>query len=93
MKTAVYSWRLSEELKANLEHQARLRRVSVSKVLETAVRDWLKNAQSDTAQDEQQRRIREAASKCIGVLAGGDPYRSENARALVRQRLRSRRGR
>lgn len=92
MKTAVYSWRLSEELKSNIEHQARLRQVSVSTVLETAVREWLVKVESETAHDDRQRQLRESADKCIGVLAGGDPNRSENARALIRQKLRSRRG-
>ena len=35
MKTEVYSWRLSGELKSDLEREARLRRVPVSLVLET----------------------------------------------------------
>ena len=93
MKTSVYSWRLSDELKSNLEHHARLRRVPVSKVLETAVREWLAKEQSETAQGEMQRQIRAAAAKSIGVLAGGDPHRAENARVLIRERLRSRRAR
>ena len=92
MKTAVYSWRLSDELKSSLEHHARLRRVPVSQVLEIAVREWLIKTQSETGRDERERQIRAAAAQCIGVLASGDPSRSENVRALVRKRLRSRRG-
>ena len=93
MKTAVYSWRLSDELKSNLEHHARLRRVPVSKVLETAVREWLVKAESETPEDELQKRLHEAAAKYIGVLDGGDPHRAENAREIIRARLRSKRAR
>jgi predicted transcriptional regulator len=93
MKTSVYSWRLSDELKSDLEHHARIRRVPVSSVLETAVRDWLAREQSETAPDEIQARIRAAAAKCIGAIAGGDPHRAENARAIIKERLRSRRAR
>jgi len=91
MKTAVYSWRLTDDLKSHLEHHARLRRVPVSAVLETAVRDWLVKAESETGPDDAQRRIRAKAARCIGVLSGGDPHRAENARAILRERLRSRR--
>ena len=47
MRTEVYSWRLSGELKSDLEREARLRKVPVSSVLETAVRDWLKKGDAD----------------------------------------------
>lgn len=41
MKTEVYSWRLSSELKSDLERAARHRRVPLSSVLEEAARKWL----------------------------------------------------
>ena len=44
MKTEVYSWRLSAEAKADLEREARFRKVPVSTILDAAVRDWLKKS-------------------------------------------------
>jgi hypothetical protein len=89
MKTEVYSWRLSEELKSDLERQARLRKVSVSSVLETAVRNWLKS-NADVPDDQAQRRLHAAAARCLGVLAGLNSRRAETAREVVRKRLRRR---
>ena len=57
MKTEVYSWRLSRELKSDLEREARLRKVSVSSVLETAVRDWLRKSNADVPDDQAQRKL------------------------------------
>jgi len=90
MKTEVYSWRLSGELKSDLERQARLRKVSVSTVLETAVRDWLKKSNADVPGDQAQRRLHTAAARCLGVLAGLNSRRAETAREVVRKRLRRR---
>jgi post-segregation antitoxin (ccd killing protein) len=90
MKTEVYSWRLSEELKSDLERQARLRKVSVSSVLETAVRNWLKKSNADIPDDQAQRRLHTAAARCLGVLAGLNSRRAETAREGVRKRLRRR---
>jgi predicted transcriptional regulator len=88
MKTEVYSWRVSSELKSDLEREARSRKVPVSLVLETAVRDWLKKRESDLPDDEAQRRLQRAAADSFGVLASGNPYRAETARDALRKRLR-----
>jgi len=93
MKTEVYSWRLPEELKTELEYQARLRGVPVSSILDLAVRDWLKKNDADTEGDETQRRLHAAAASCFGVLAGGNSRRAETAREAVRKRLRKRHAR
>ena len=93
MKTEVYSWRLSTGLKTDLEQAARRRKTSVSSILDLAVREWLKKSAVDLASDEEQRRLQQAASKCLGAFAGGDSHRSENVRKAVRQRLRGRYGR
>lgn len=93
MRTEVYSWRLSSELKSELERKARLHKVPVSAVLDAAVRDWLNNGGSDAHEDEEQRRLHEAAASCIGVLAGHNPHRAENARRIIRQRLKRRNAR
>jgi hypothetical protein len=91
MKTEVYSWRVSEELKSDLEREARNRKVPVASLLDLAVRDWLKKSGEDVAGDETQRKLHAAVEECIGVLAGGNPRRSEKARETVRARLKRRR--
>jgi len=93
MKTEVYSWRLSGDLKSVLERQARLRKVPVSSILDLAVRDWLKRNGLDVAGDEAQRELHKSAAKYIGVLSGRNPRRAEAARAAVRERLRRQRER
>lgn len=90
MKTEVYSWRLSGDLKSDLDREARLRKVPVSTVLETAVRDWLKKGEPDLSEEDAQRRLHAAAANCFGAVASGNPRRSETARAALRQRLKRR---
>ena len=90
MKTAVYSWRVSSELKADLENEARRRKLSLSAVLDLAARDWLGKGNPELTSDEKQLRLHETAAKCLGVLASGDTHRAENARQTIRQRLRNR---
>lgn len=88
MKTEVYSWRLSRELKSNLEREARHRKASVSSILDTAVRDWLKKSGLDVAGDEAQRKLHAVAMSCFGVLNGRNRSRAETARQAIRERLR-----
>jgi hypothetical protein len=93
MRTEVYSWRLSGELKSDLEREARARKVPVSSLLDMAVRDWLKRSGEDATDDESQRRLHSAAANSLGVLAGQDSHRSETARENIRKRLRRRNAR
>jgi len=93
MRSEVYSWRLSGELKSDLEREARLRKVPVSSVLETAVRDWLKKGDADVSEDEAQRRLHSAAANCFGVLASGNSRRAETACDALRKRLKRHYGR
>jgi hypothetical protein len=93
MKSEVYSWRVSTELKSGLEREARRRKISVSAALDLAARDWLERGGVEVDGDEEQSRLQKAASKCFGVLASGNADRSENARQAVGQRLRRRNGR
>ena len=44
--------------------------------------------QSKVEDDESQRRLHEAASKCLGTLAGRNPHRAESGRQAIRDRLR-----
>jgi hypothetical protein len=93
MKTEVYSWRLSPDLKTGLEREARRLNISLSAVLELASMEWLeKNAAANDGDDEQQR-LREAASKFLGTIGSGDPERSEKAHLTVRERLARRHAR
>jgi hypothetical protein len=86
-RTERYSWRVSSELKADLEREARLRKISISSVLNSAARAWLQESAVNPAEDEEQRRLHGAAASCLGILAGRDPHRAENARQSIRQRL------
>lgn len=92
MRSEVYSWRLTPEVKSDLERQARLRNISVSSILDIAVRDWLKK-NSDKDEEEIQARLHAAAERCFGTIVGRDPHRAESARKIVRNRLRRRYGR
>ena len=89
MRTHVYSWRLSGNLKSELERAARLRRASLSAVLEQAARTWLAQNAAELADDEQtQRKLHAAAERCFGTIAGLGPYHAEWVRETVRRRLR-----
>jgi len=93
MKSEVYSWRVSTDLKTGLERAAHRRKISVAAVLDLAARDWLNKGGADIEGDDEQLRLHKAASKCFGALASGNAHRSENARQAVRQRLRRHYGR
>lgn len=93
MKTEVYSWRVSTELKSDLEREARLRKTSVSAMLDLAAREWLKTSAANVAEDEEQRRLHAAASECLGAFAGRDSRRAERGKQAIRERLRRRYGR
>lgn len=92
MKTDVYSWRLSPDLKSELQEAARAERKSVADLLEEIVKDWLRHTrgQADT-EEERQQRVREAVMKCAGTIEGG-PDLAENARSEVRARIARRHG-
>ena len=93
MKSEVYSWRLSPELKSDLEHAARQEGVSVSRLLDRITREWLK-ARPGAADDEaEQERIRASAMRSIGKLRGGDPDRSAMVSQRVREQLARKRAR
>jgi hypothetical protein len=93
MKSEVYSWRLSGELKSDLEREARLRRMPVAAVLEAAVRDWLKNGDTEFSDDDAQHRLHTTAADCFGSFDSGNPRRAETARAALRERLKRRHAR
>jgi hypothetical protein len=88
MKTEVYCWRVSTDLKNSLEREARRRKVSLLAILDLAARAWLDEGYSAIEGDDEQLRRRKAAAQCLGAFAGGDAHRSENARQALRQRRR-----
>lgn len=88
MKTAVYSWRLSAERKAELEAEARREGARYPRCFDRVTADRLAqrgNGHSDD--DAEQVAIRRRAMAAIGSVAGGDPTRSERASELVREIL------
>ena len=86
MKTAVYSWRLSADLKIHLEEQARREGKSVSELLQEFVSEGLRGRRDDRSEDEQQQQaIRKRAAAAIGSIRGDDPTRSSRAKELVRE--------
>jgi len=93
MKTEVYSWRVSSDVKTSLEREARHRKISLAAALDAATREWLQKSGGADEGDDKQRRLQKAASKWIGRLASGDVQRSETAAQVVRDRLRQRYGR
>jgi hypothetical protein len=90
MKTEVYSWRVSTEVKSNLERAARRRKLSLSAILDIAAREWLSKNESDEDDAARQLAIHKAAAACFGTINGGDQLRSANASQAVKQRLRRR---
>ena len=90
MKTEVYSWRVSVELKSGLEREAHRRKMSLSALLDLAARDWLSKDSFQLEGEEKQLKLQQAASKCLGVLDGGNLDRSQTVRQIVRQRLNRR---
>jgi hypothetical protein len=90
VKTDVYSWRLSRGLKSDIERAARLKKMRVSAVLDSAVRDWLAKNAKDIAGDEEQKRLHDAVAPLLGSIRGRNPRRAETASALLKKSLRSR---
>jgi hypothetical protein len=88
MKSEGHSWRLSRDLKCELEAAARRARVSVSQLLERIVREWLKTRAAAAEDDEaEQERLRAVAMRYIGTLRSGAPDLSEKVRERVREGL------
>ena len=87
MKTEVYSWRVAADLKSGLEREAQRRKMSLAGVLDLAAREWLSKGSAE-GDEEEQLRLRKAASDCLGTIASGDARGSEMVRETVRKRLR-----
>lgn len=88
MKTEVYSWRLSSEVKTQLEAEARRRKVTISKLLDEFVRKGLsRRSIARIDEEEEQARLHAAVDKFSGTIAGDNPLRSQQVRELVQARL------
>jgi hypothetical protein len=93
-KSQVYSWRVAPETKAALELAARHERSSIGRLLDRVVHDWLTTrAQGTNGDEREQARLHAAAAESFGTIRGGNPRRAEQARALIRKRLREYRAR
>ena len=91
MKTEVYSWRLSPQLKRDLDRAARDEGVPISGLLERISQDWL--AERWREDEARQARIRARMKKCIGAIHGADPHRSQNVRQIVEEEIAKKYGR
>ena len=88
MKTEVYSWRVSADLKEALEDEARRENLSLAKLLDKMSRRWLKDHRAQRLDDEaEQARLHAAAAKFLGAIRGDNPHRAASVRELVRERL------
>ena len=92
-KTAVYSWRVSPDVKEALEQAARREKGSVSQLLDRVVQQWLRDGRRGTSEDAEQALLQAAAARVIGTIRGGNPRRAGEARATLRKPLRQRRAR
>jgi hypothetical protein len=93
MKSEVYSWRLSSDLKAELEEAARREQTSVARLLDRIAREWLKARPGAAEEEAEQARIRAAAMRFVGKLRSGDPDLAAKASERVREVLEKRRTR
>jgi hypothetical protein len=94
MKSEVYSWRLSPDLKDDLEEAARREGISLSRLLERIAREWLKTRASAAEDDEaEQERLKAIAMQYVGTIRGGDPDRSAEVSKRVREILARKYGR
>lgn len=93
MKTEVYSWRVSSELKQSLEREARRRKSSIASILDAAARAWLAKSRASIADDEEQKRLHAAIEPLLGSISRNIPYSPEILRETIRRRVNQRYGR
>jgi predicted membrane chloride channel (bestrophin family) len=71
-KSEILSWRLSREVKTQLETAARDEKASVDAILDRAVREWLVKRPRQLSEEEQ-RRLREQLLQAAGTVSVGGP--------------------
>jgi hypothetical protein len=87
MKSEVYSWRLTPEMKTRLESEARRSGKSVAEVLEQISANWL-DARAASYDNEMEGKIRKRIMATVGTIRGGDPHRASRSKELVREIIR-----
>jgi hypothetical protein len=85
MKTEIYTWRVSPEVKSALEMEARREMVNVAALLDRVTRQWLHDRRAKLAGDGAgQAKLHAQVAKSIGKIAGKNPLRSQSVRVLLR---------
>jgi predicted DNA-binding protein len=84
MKSEVYSWRLTPEMKMRLESEARRSGKSLAEVLEQISANWL-DERTGGYDDEMEVRLRKQVIATVGTIRGGDPHRASRSKELVRE--------
>jgi hypothetical protein len=85
-----YGWRLTPGPKRRLAARAQEEHTSIAELPERIVGAWLRRRR-DEDDNWHQREFHEAATPCLGAIAGGDPGRSRRVRDRVRAKLGVRR--
>jgi predicted DNA-binding protein len=87
MKSEVYSWRLTPEMKTRLESEARRSGKSLAEVLEQISTNWLEQ-RAGAYDDEMEAKLRNRIMATVGTIRGGDPQRASRSKELVREIIR-----
>ncbi len=87
-RSEVYSWRVSPALKASLEEAGRRERRPVSRLLEEIVREYMAGRTESGTDLAAQQELHVKAARFAGCIVGSRAHRAEQARVLVRRKLR-----
>lgn len=88
MKTEVYSWRLSAELKAEIEDQARSESKSMSALLEELASEGLRaRRRSGSGQATARAALLKRVLPAVGTIHSGDPNLGSKVSQTVRARI------
>lgn len=90
VKSEVYSWRVSPQMKRALEEAARRENQSVSALLERIVSQSFRDGAAGREEEQAalQKRLHAAGMASIGQLNGGRADRSKRVRQDLRRKLR-----
>ena len=89
-KTEVYSWRVDPEMKTGLADAARAESISMARLLDRIIGEWLRREAASGTEEERQQRLHAAARKCFGTMERGDPHLATEAKQRVRAKIRKR---
>lgn len=88
MKTEVYSWRLSAELKADLEEQARSESKPMSALLQELASDGLRARRNGRSNDANERAaLLKRVMRTVGTIRSADPNLASKVKETVRARI------